>query len=201
MARLVSKVYGEALYEFAKENDQLEKMYEEALDIIDVFTDNAEISDFLNSPNSSEEKKIAFLHSLFVDNLWSGPIAKVFKFFNINVSKGQNPKILDFLAIVIKKGRGKDIVPILRHFTHLVLRDKNIGEADVTSSFELSNDQKLNLEKKLIDTTSYDHFIINYKVDTNLIAGLKIKIDDKVFDTSYKTKIADISKNLRGLKL
>ena len=57
------------------------------------------------------------------------------------------------------------------------------------------------LEKKLVDTTSFDKLIVNYNVDESLIAGIKIKIDDKVFDTSLKTKILDISKNLRGLKL
>ncbi len=201
MARLVSKVYGEALYEFAKENNQLEKMYEEALDIIEVFDKSAEIKDFLASPSASDKQKIEFIKSLFVDKIWAGPIAKVFKFFNIDLNKGQNPKILDFLSIVISKGRQKDIVSILKFFTHMTLTSKNIGEADVISAKALTNEQKTMLEKKLVDTTSFDKFKDNYNVDESLIAGIKIKIDDKVFDTSLKTKILDISKNLRGLKL
>ena len=201
MARLVSKVYGEALFEFAKENDQLEKMYEEALDIIDVVTVNNDVNDFLSNPSVSNEQKISLLHNLFVDKLWSGPVAKIFKFFHIDVDKGKNPKIIEFLAIVIRKGRAKDIAPIFKHFTHLVLQDKNIGEAVVTSADELNDKQKKELEEKLIGATHYDHFIINYSIDESLIAGLKVKIDDKVLDTSYKTKIANISKNLRGLKL
>ena len=44
-------------------------------------------------------------------------------------------------------------------------------------------------------------FIINYKVDDRLIAGLKIKIDDKVIDKTYKTKMSELTKSLRGLKL
>lgn len=201
MARLVSKVYGEALFEFAKENNQLEKMYEEALDIIEVFTNSNEVNDFLNSPKTSADQKISFIHSLFVDKFWAGPVAKIFKFFHIDISKGENPKILEFLAIIIRKGRQKEIVLILKHFTHLVLKDKNIGEAFVTTATELNDSQKKALNDKLIATTDFDQFIINYNLDKSLIAGLKIKIDDKVFDTSYKTKIADISKNLRGLKL
>lgn len=201
MARLVSKVYGEALYEFAKENNQLEKMYEEALDIIEVFDKSAEIKDFLASPSASDKQKIEFIKSLFVDKIWAGPIAKMFKFFNIDLNKGQNPKILDFLSIVISKGRQKDIASILKFFTHITLASKNIGEADVVSAKALTNEQKTMLEKKLVDTTSFDKFIVNYNVDESLIAGIKIKIDDKVFDTSLKTKILDISKNLRGLKL
>ena len=181
MARLVSKVYGEALFDFARESAALDQMYESALDIINVFNANGEVQDFLLNPKVTDEQKIGFLNSIF--------------------SKLSNQKILEFLAIVIKKGRQKDIIPILKHFTHLTLKNKNIGEATVFSAKELTSAQKETLEQKLVSTTSFDKFIVNYNVDESLIAGLKIKIDDKVIDTTYKTKIFDISKSLRGLKL
>ena len=181
MARLVSKVYGEALFDFAKESGALDQMYESALDIINVFNANGEVHDFLLNPKVTDDQKVEFLNSVF--------------------SKLNNQKILEFLAIIVKKGRQKDIVPILKHFTHLTLKDKNIGEATVFSAKELTSAQKESLEQKLINTTSFDKFIVSYNVDESLIAGLKIKIDDKVIDTTYKTKIFDISKSLRGLKL
>ena len=201
MARLVSKIYGEALYDFAKEQGQLEKMYEEAQDIIEVLESGDEVKDFLSNPKASTDEKITFIRELFVDKFWAGPIAKMLRFFKIDLKKGEDPKILDFVSIVIKKGRQHDIVPMLRHFSHLTLSDKNIGEAIVTSASELSDKQKEELENKLVSVTRYDKFIVDYKVDESLIAGIKIKIDDKVFDKTYKTKIFDITKNLRGLKL
>lgn len=201
MARIVSKVYGEALFEFAKENNQLEKIYEESLDIIDVFSTEEDISKFLLSPKTTDEEKIEFLKSLFVDNIWKSSKSILYRFFKLVNPKGENQKIIDFLAIIIKKGRQKDIVAILKHFIHLVLQDKNIGEAEVYSAMPLSETQKERLEEKLINSTQFDKFIVNYNVDESLIAGLKIKIDDKVYDTTYKTKLFDISKNLRGLKL
>ena len=201
MARLVSKIYGEALYDFAKDENQLEKMYEEAQDIIDVLTSTDDVKDFLANPKVTTDEKLKFVRELFVEKLWTGPIAKILRFFKIDSNKGENPKILDFVSIVIKKGRQSELVPILRHFSHLTLKDKNIGEAIVTSASELSDEKKNELEKKLVSVTKYDEFIVDYKVDKSLIAGMKIKIDDKVFDKTYKTKIFDITKNLRGLKL
>ena len=201
MARLVSKIYGEALYDFAKEENQLEKMYEEAQDIIDVLAFTDDVKDFLANPKVTTDEKVKFVRELFVEKLWTGPIAKILRFFKIDSNKGENPKILDFVSIVIKKGRQSELVPILRHFSHLTLKDKNIGEAIVTSASELSDEKKKELEKKLVSVTKYDEFIVDYKVDKSLIAGMKIKIDDKVFDKTYKTKIFDITKNLRGLKL
>lgn len=201
MARLVSKIYGDALFDFAKEQNQSEKMFEQALDIIDVLSVSGDVKDFLTNPKSSNEEKIKFVREMFADKLWMGPIGKSNKFFDINGTKGDDSKIIDFIAIVINKGRQNELLPMLKHFTHLVLEDKNIGEAEVISASELNDEKKDALTKKLIASTKYDDFIVNYKVDKSLIAGLKIKIDDKVFDKTYKTKIFDIQKSLRGLKL
>ena len=201
MARLVSKIYGEALFEFAKENNQLEKMYEEAYDIFQVISNSKEVQDFLISPKVSADEKIKFVKELFINNFWSGKVEKVYRVFKLDTNKGDNPKIIDFIAIIIRKSRQKELSQILKHFMHLTLNHMNIGEAEVVSAKELSSDKKQALEKKLIESTNYKNFIIDYKVDESLIAGLKIKIDDKVLDKTYKTKIFDITKSLRGLKI
>lgn len=201
MARLVSKVYGEALFEFAKEQEQLEKMCEEAYDIVVVFASSKELNDFVCSPSVKKEDKIKYANDLFINNFWAGPLAKVLKVFDIDINKGENPKILDFLSMIIEKDRQKDIVEIFKHFITLTLEEKNIGQATVTTVNELTDSQKKELEKKLIDVTRYDKFVVDYKIDKDLIAGIKVKIGDKVFDKSYKTKLFDFSKSLRGLKL
>lgn len=201
MARLVSKIYGEALFDFAKEQNQEEKMYEEACDIIEVLSVNGDVKDFLTNPKVTADEKIKFAKELFVDKLWMGPAGKTAKYFKLDAKKGEDPKIMDFISIVIKKGRQEELLHMLKHFTHRVLKDRNVGEALVVSASELSDDKKEALSKKLVSVTNYDEFIIDYKVDKSLIAGLKIKIDDKVFDKTYKTKIFDVQKSLRGLKL
>ena len=201
MARLVSKIYGEALFDFANEHKQLEKMYEEAQDIIFVWNNSSELVDFLANPKVTTDEKIKFVRELFTNKIWTGPIAKILRFFKLDINKGESPKILDFISIVIKKGRTKEIPNILKHFSHLTLRSKNVGEAEVTVARELSDDKKKALEEKLISSTSFDKFIIDYKVDESLMAGIKVKIDDKVLDMTYKTKMFDLTKSLRGLKL
>lgn len=201
MARLVSKIYGEALYDFAKENNQLEKMYEEAQDLIFVWTSSDDLKEFLSNPKVSTDEKVTFVRELFINKIWAGPMAKVLRFFKIDSNKGEDPKILDFISIVIKKGRAKEIANILKDFSHRTLRSKNVGEAEIVSARELSDDKKKALEEKLIASTGFEKFKIDYKIDESLIAGLKIKIDDKVLDKTYKTKMFDITKSLRGLKL
>ena len=201
MARLVSKIYGEALFDFAKENKQLEKMYEETQDIILVWESSPELNDFLANPKVTTDEKVKFVNELFLNKIWSGSAGNEFRLFKIDGKKGDDPKVLDFISIVIKKGRTKEIASILRHFSHLTLRSKNIGEAEVTVAHELSDDKKKTLEEKLVSSTNFDKFLVNYKIDESLIAGIKVKIDDKVLDMTYKTKMFDLTKSLRGLKL
>ncbi len=175
-------------------------MYEEASDIVEIFEGMDEVKEFLSNPRVSIDEKVVFVKELFANKIWTSSASKSFRLFD-KVNKGDNPKILDFISIVIKKGRQNEIVAILKNFMHLTLKDKNIGEASVISASELSDEKKKALEEKLVATTSYEKFIVDYKVDKSLIAGLKIKIDDKVLDKTYKTKIFDITKSLRGLKL
>ena len=77
MARLVSKIYGEALFDFAKENNQLEKMYEEAQDIIFVWESTDDVKDFLANPKVSIDEKIIFIRELFTKKIWRVPVLRV----------------------------------------------------------------------------------------------------------------------------
>lgn len=196
MARLVSKVYGEALYDFAKEENLLEKMCEEAYDISHVFSTSKELNEFISNPKVSIKGKAEFVKNLFINEIWSGTLAKNFRVFNININKGESPKILDFVSLIIEKGRAKDIKDIMNYFIHLALKDKNIGEAEVVSAIELDDKKKKEIKNRLVETTEYKDFIIDYKVDESLISGLRIKVNDKVFDNTYKMKLFDIKKHL-----
>ena len=89
-----------------------------------------------------------------------------------------------------------NIKDILKHFIKLVKKKKNIGEASVISAIALSDEQKSNIEKRLLETTSYNEIETTYAVDKSLIGGLVIRIEDRVVDSSIKTKLDKLSKTL-----
>ena len=184
MARLVSKIYGEALFEFAKETKNVDAVRSQVSDIIYLLNNSNEIMLFLKDPRISENEKKDFMKQV---------LSKTIENFNEN--------ILNFIYTIIDKGRQKDLIEIFKYFIDLAYDYENIGRVEIFSAEALNDNQKELLEKKLIETTKYNSFVIDYNVDSSLICGIKIKIGDKVFDKTYKTKIFDISKNLRGLKL
>ena len=66
----------------------------------------------------------------------------------------------------------------------------------MTSAVALNDSQKQAIEKRLVETTDFDTMEISYIVDASLIGGLVIRIDDRVLDSSIKTKIEKMSKTL-----
>ena len=109
--------------------------------------------------------------------------------------------MIGFLTLVVSKGRYNDIPDILSYFIDMVKEYKHIGVAYVTSASVLSDRQKAQVEAKLLETTGYQSFDMNYQVDKELIGGMVIRIGDRVVDSSIKTKLSELTKELLKIQL
>lgn len=176
MAKLISKTYGEALFDLCLEKNTLDLVEAEIKAVKEAFAENADLYKFLNHPKITKEEKVAFIENLL---------------------KGRaSDDVTGFLVIIVEKGRYDDIDEIFDYFLARVREHKNIGVAKVTSAMELNDEQKKKLEDKLLATTKYVQFDIDYKVDKELIGGLIIRIGDRVVDSSLRTKLKNLSKDL-----
>ena len=59
MAKLVSKVYGDALFETAMETGKLDTLYEEANALVPILEGNPELLTLLGNPQIVKEEKVA----------------------------------------------------------------------------------------------------------------------------------------------
>ena len=58
------------------------------------------------------------------------------------------------------------------------------------------------MEKRLLETTKYvRHFEMHYDVDSELIGGMVIRIGDRVVDSSVRTKLYDLTRELSKIQL
>ena len=73
--------------------------------------------------------------------------------------------------------------------------------AHVASAVELKSEQKAMIEQRLLETTEYVEFEMEYSVDPSLIGGLVIRIGDRVVDSSIKTQINELHRSLSKLQL
>ena len=71
----------------------------------------------------------------------------------------------------------------------------------MTTAVELTDGQKDEIVRRLLETTRYESFEMNYAVDASLIGGMVIRIGDRVVDSSIKTKLYELSKSLRKIQV
>lgn len=109
--------------------------------------------------------------------------------------------MLGFFHIVVTKDRYNDIPAIFDYFLRKVKEYKGIGTARVTSAIELSPEQKAAIKDRLLTITDYRSFEMEYQVDPGILGGLVIRIDDRVVDSSLKTQIGTLARQLSKIQL
>lgn len=176
MAKLISKTYGDALFELAVEENKVDVLLEEIKQLQEVLSQNEDFGKLMNHPKILKEEKIQV-----TNNIFEGRISK---------------ELLGFLTIIISKDRYCDIDDILDYFVAEVKKYKGIGVATVTTAVPLKDDQCKKIEQKLLDTTKFKSMEIEYKLDASLIGGMVIRIGDRVVDSSISTKLNELQKDL-----
>lgn len=187
MAKLVSTVYADALFDIVSENmqvdgsRQLDENYADIILLIQLLKENSEFLKILNSPNIGREEKQTLLKEAFEKNL--------------------SKEVLGFLKIVVEKNRQEHLLDILYAFVEKYKELKKIGIVYIQSAVELSEMQKQEIYQKLLSTTKYHSLEIHYHVDKSIIGGLIIRIKNRVMDSSVRTKIYNIKKQLLNCQI
>lgn len=176
MAKLVGATYGEALFELAVEEKREDEFLDEVIQLQKLFMENPDFGKLMNHPKVLKEEKLRVLEEVF-DN---------------RISK----ELLGFLHLVVGKDRYGEIDAILDYFIDEVKALKKIGIAYVTTAFHLSEANKKEIEGKLLATTAFKKMEMHYQVDETLIGGMVIRIGDRVVDSSVKSKLFELQREL-----
>ena len=110
-------------------------------------------------------------------------------------------ELLGFLHLVVAKDRYGEIDGILDFFIGKVKQHQGIGIANVATAVSLNEDQKKEIENKLLATTPFDRMEMHYQVEEDLIGGMVIRIGDRVVDSSVKTKLFELQRELLKVQL
>ena len=181
MAKLISKTYGEALFELAVEEQKLDVLFEEAKAVREILRDNADFGRLMTHPKISGEEKVQMTEEVF-----KGRVSK---------------EMTGFLVIIIEKDRYRDLDAVLTYFIDRVKEKKHIGVAFVTTAVALDEATQTKIVKRLLETTGYETMEMHYSVDPSIIGGMIIRIGDRVIDSSITTKLNELKKQLLKIQL
>ena len=171
-----SRSYALALYELSKENSEIDKIESEMKSFQQLLKESADFKEMILSPTVSKEDKKNVVFTITEKNN-----------FSLNLKK-----FLGFLAL---KNRLFYLNSIIQNFLNLVSKSKGELRGKLISSKKLSQAEK----QKIQDNLSKDFkssLNLDYTYDPDLIAGLIVQIGSIMIDTSIKTKLKKLEKNM-----
>ncbi|MFA6624357.1 MAG: ATP synthase F1 subunit delta [Bacilli bacterium] len=175
MIKPVLKHYAQAMFEIARDDKKIIPYNEDMLFLDDVFSQAPELGKLLDSPMVSDEDKKNLIDSQLALKL--------------------NKATCGFLKILTRKKATHHFHDIYVAYLHLYHRSIGVLEGRIYTAFPLSDEAIQKLED--IYSKKYEKKVFfTIHIDKKVIAGMKIFIDDTLYDYSIDSKINNIKTQL-----
>ena len=164
-----SERYSRALFEVTKEVNDLEKTERDLKNFQSLVDSTLEIKNFIHNPTQSKENQNQVIN-LIAEKL--------------NFSKN----LKNFMFLLVEKRRIFFVGKIIESFLKLCSQKRGEVKASLISSKELSETEIESVSKDLSSSMG-STLKFDYKVDKELIGGLKLQVGSYMIDTSIKSKL------------
>ena len=161
--------YALALYELAEDSSELQIVEKNVNELLAVYIASEDLKNFIKNPTQSQSSQLAVLNKITTDM----KLSKIIK---------------NFLSILVTKRRIFYLNTIFKNFLLLVSKKKGELKASLISSKSLTGDELKNLNSEISQSLG-TVIAFDYKVDEDLIGGLKMQIGSLMVDTSIKNKL------------
>jgi len=172
----VGLVYGQALFDAAKESGKTRKIGEEYKAVSRVFSENPDLKKLLDLPTvtAKTQKSVAG------------------KVFGGRVSD----EMLAFICILIEKRRMSAWDGIGKAYEKLVWDSEGYTKGVLYSVIPVGKDRLKAFEQKTAQTTGKRVKLEN-RIDKTIIGGAKIYIDGKLIDASLKARLENMKQRIK----
>ena len=164
-----SERYSRALFEVVKDSGELEKVETDIKVFKSLLKNSSELENFIHNPTQSIKIQKNVINLLTE---------------KLNFSKN----LTNFFLLLIEKRRIFFISKIIDSFLKLCLKKRGEIKASLISSKELSESELVNISKDL-STSTGSIIKLDYKIDKELIGGLKLQLGSFMIDTSISNKL------------
>tara|TARA_Y100001958_G_scaffold144007_1_gene121473 strand:- start:365 stop:922 length:558 start_codon:yes stop_codon:yes gene_type:complete len=169
-----SERYSRALFEVLKESNELEKAEKDIKNFQLLLNTSLDFKNFIKDPTQS------IIQQNEVLNLLSEKL-------------GFSKNLKNFLLLLIQKRRIFFVKKIFENFLRLCSTKRGEIKASLISSKKLS-ESELNEISKDLSNSMGSTLKFDYKVDEELIGGLKLQLGSFMVDTSIKNKLKKYEK-------
>lgn len=172
----IGKRYAQALFSTAERYEVVLAVEDDLNAIVGIMDRDKGFRDFILAPYTSRDEKVAILERIFSDRITA--------------------LTMQVLRVMLDKGRESEIEAVHAEFVKLRRIATSTIHVSVSSSDPLDDKQKKALVAKIEKTTG-KRVEADYRVDPNLIGGIKVAYDNFVLDGSLKGGLARLRDTLK----
>ena len=170
--------YATALFELAHEQNKLDEVDQDLAKFQGMLDQSEDLTRLVKSPAfAAEEQERA--------------LGAVMDWASIGATTG------NFLKVVTRNRRLFAADDMIKTFRTLLARHRGEVSAEVRSAVPLTEEQ-LNALKEKLKATHGMNVRLDTKVDPSLLGGLVVRVGSRMFDSSLKTKLANLKVVLKG---
>lgn len=192
----LARPYAKAAFDYAKEHHAVNE-WQDYLNVMNAIVSDKAFADYINNPAVAAQAKVATLKDLYNQ---SSPEDSntVFKTLSTAIEGGaqaDSNAFVNFLTQLAEQDRLALLPSINERFGLLKAADAKEVHAYVTSAYPLTQVQEQLIEHRLA-TSLGAKVVLHVNVDSALIAGVTIKVGDKVIDDSVRGKLKQLKTQL-----
>jgi len=166
--------YAKALLDLTLENGSVEAVEKDLIRFVQVVKESNDFRIFLNSPVVRDDKKIAIYQKVF---------------------EGFNPVTMQFFALVTKNGREQLLPEIAAQFERQLMKNRGIVSGSIVSATPLTEKTKQEILDRIAPAFE-GSLQLSESVDSSLLGGFVIRIEDKQIDASVANKLKELRQEL-----
>jgi F-type H+-transporting ATPase subunit delta len=167
--------YAEALFEAARERDELEGVLEE-------------LQEFTTALEESEELRLFF---------YGGQIPEREKRQAIDaLTEGMTLSTRNFLKVLTDNGREEILDEVLLRYEGLVKEHLGRVEVEVTTAVELTEDEVDRIRERLGRSLEGREVILQTSVDPNILGGAVFRFGGSMIDGSVRGRLASLREEM-----
>jgi F-type H+-transporting ATPase subunit delta len=109
-----------------------------------------------------------------------------------------SPEPMNLVLLMVRRGRPRAIDRMVARFGDLVRRHRGVSLAEVRTAMPLEDVQRTAVVERLHELTG-DEIQINEVVDESLIGGITVRIGDRLYDASVRSRLERLRARLTAV--
>lgn len=170
----IASRYGQALFSLALDKNKVIPLQQEVKELIKLIESNSDFVMLLNSSFLSIEERQSILDKTLVR---------------------VDEDVIALLKIMIKNGRISYFIEVLQAFNSYCNAYRGVDEGLIYSISKLDEKTLKAIEREISKKENKEIELIN-RIDPSIIGGVKVVINDHIYDGSIKNRIEMMKKDL-----